>query len=124
MIQHMKPIGEGNSRQLELADGASDGPIAQVVARIGVEADDQQTRMMAAESHDQVVQIFEVLGISGQHGQRLADRPDQHPGIRGRKQPDVMGKDRTVALGLEPRGETPIARILVEQEPLREVRVP
>jgi hypothetical protein len=53
---------------LELAERDADGPIGHVMPRVGVEADDEHARMMAAGGQHQEVQVFEVLDISGKYG--------------------------------------------------------
>ncbi len=56
------------TRGFQLADGGCDPPIGQVVTGIVIESDDQNSGMMANGSHDQVMQVFEVLGIPSQNG--------------------------------------------------------
>ncbi|MGA7498950.1 MAG: hypothetical protein WBX00_19645 [Isosphaeraceae bacterium] len=68
LVQYMNPIANRNSRGFQLADGACDPPIGQVVTGIVIESDDQNSGMMANGSHDQVMQVFEVLGIPSQYG--------------------------------------------------------
>ncbi len=56
------------TRGFQLADRGCDPPIGQVVMRVIVKPDDQNPGMMANGSHDQVMQVFEVLGIPSQNG--------------------------------------------------------
>ena len=63
----VNPIANRNSRGFQLADGGCDPPIGQVVMRVIVKPDDQNPGMMANGSHDQVMQVFEVLGIPSQN---------------------------------------------------------
>ena len=68
LVQYVNPIANRNSRGFQLADGGCDPPIGQVVTGIIIESDDQNPGMMANGSHDQVMQVFEVLGIPSQYG--------------------------------------------------------
>jgi len=67
LVQYMNPIANRNSRGFQLADGGCDSPIGQVVLWVIVKPDDQDPGMMANGSHDQVMQVFEVLGIPSQY---------------------------------------------------------
>ena len=40
-------------------------PVGQVVARVSVESYDQHPRMMTTGGHDQDMQVFEILIVSG-----------------------------------------------------------
>ena len=64
----VNPIANRNSRGFQLADGGCDPAIGQVMTRVIVKPDDQNPGMMANGSHDQVMQVFEVLGIPSQYG--------------------------------------------------------
>jgi hypothetical protein len=68
LVQHVNPIANRNSRGFQLADGGCDPPIGQVVTGVVIESDDQNSGMMANGSHDQVMEVFEVLGIPSQYG--------------------------------------------------------
>ena len=68
LVHYVNPIANRNSRGFQLADRGCDPPIGQVVMRVIVEPDDQDSGMMANGSHYQVMQVFEVLGIPSQHG--------------------------------------------------------
>jgi hypothetical protein len=68
LVQYMNPIANRNSRGFQLADGGCDPSIGQVVMRVIVKPDDQNPAMMANGNHDQVMQVFEVLGIPSQYG--------------------------------------------------------
>ena len=72
LVQYVNPIANRNSRGFQLADGGCDPPIGQVVTRVIVKPDDQNPGMMANGSHDQVMQVFEVLGIPSQYGRSWA----------------------------------------------------
>jgi len=61
------PIANRNSRGFQFADGGCDPAISQVMTRVIVKPDDQNPGMMANGSHDQVMQVFEALGIPSQY---------------------------------------------------------
>jgi hypothetical protein len=63
VVQHVQPIGDRDARGFEPADCGTDRSIAQIVPRVGVEANGEHTRMMSPGRQDQVVQVLEVLGI-------------------------------------------------------------
>src|SRR5262249_49544676 len=91
--------------------------IAHVMAWIVVEINQKQTWMMTAGSDDQFMQVFKVLAITAQDGDRLADRPDQDSRIRSRQQARILGQEGIVPESPETRGEAWPARILVNQKP-------
>ena len=68
LVQYVDPIANRNSRGFQLADGGCDPAIGQVMTRVIVEPNDQYSGMMAKGSHDQVMQVFEVLGIPSPYG--------------------------------------------------------
>ena len=68
LVQYVNPIVNRNSRGFQLAHRGCDPPIGQVVTWVIVKPDDQNPGMMANGSHDQVMQVFEVLGIPSQNG--------------------------------------------------------
>jgi hypothetical protein len=56
---------------------------------------------VATRGHDQIVQVREVLGVSGQRGHGLDDRPRKHSIIGNRLEPDVLREDGIMSLRLE-----------------------
>jgi hypothetical protein len=76
LVQYVNPIADWNSRGFQLADRGCDPPISKVVMRVIVKPDDQNPGMMANGSHDQVMQVFEVLGIPSQNRESLGDGED------------------------------------------------
>ncbi len=79
------------------------------------EMTEENPGMMARRSHDQIMQVFEVLGIASQNRNALGDTKDQHSRIRDGQQSDVRSKDRIVTASPKPRGQARIAHVLVEQ---------
>jgi hypothetical protein len=72
LVQYVNPIANRNSRGFRLADGGCNPPIGQVVTGVVIESDGQYSGIMANGSHDQVMQVFEVLGIPSQYGRAWA----------------------------------------------------
>ena len=68
LVQYVNPIANRISRGFQLADRGCNPPIGQVVTRVIVKPDDQNPGMMANGNHDQVMEVFEVLGILSQYG--------------------------------------------------------
>src|SRR5271157_1253602 len=68
LVHYVNPVADRNSTGFQLADRGCNPPIGQVVTRVIVKPDDQNAGMMANGSHDQVMQVFEVLGIPSQYG--------------------------------------------------------
>jgi hypothetical protein len=85
MIQNVDAVGDQNPRRLEVSKRCRDGPLGQVMPRVVVESDDQNARVMTADSNDQVVQIGEVFVVPGQHWAALGDSPGQHSSITDRR---------------------------------------
>jgi len=94
-------IAGRNRRGFQLADRCCNPSIGQVVTRVIVKSDDKNPGMMASGSHDQVMEVFEVLGIARQNWESLGNRVDKHSRIRYRQQPDVSTEDRIVPLSPE-----------------------
>jgi hypothetical protein len=82
LVQHVNPVPNGNSRGFQLGDRGSNPAIRQVVTRVVVEPDDQNPGMMANGGHDQVMEVFEIFGVSSQNREVLDDRVDKHSRIR------------------------------------------
>jgi hypothetical protein len=78
--------------------------------------DDQDAGVMTASGHNQVVQVFKVIGIPRQNWEGLGDRVDQDLRIRDRQQPGVLGQDWIVPLSPESGSQSWIAEVFVDQE--------
>jgi hypothetical protein len=100
-VQHVNLISGRNRREFQLADRGCNSPFGQVVTRVVVQADDQNPGMMALGSHNQVMEVFEVLGVASQNWENLGNRVDQHSRIRDRQKSDVSTRDRIVPLSPE-----------------------
>ena len=84
MIQDADPVGDRHPRRLQVPNRRCNCTLGQVVPRIVVESDDQDTRVVADDCHDEVVQIGEVFVVSGQNRAAMSDSPGQHSSIADR----------------------------------------
>jgi hypothetical protein len=78
----VNPIVDWDSRRFQLADRGCNPAISQVVTRVVVKPDDQNSGVMARGSDDQVMEVFGVFGILSQDWESLGNRVDKHPRIR------------------------------------------
>jgi hypothetical protein len=62
------------------------------VARVVVESDDQDARVVTADGHDQIVKRGKIFVVPGQDCAGLGDSPGQHASTVDRPQSDVCGK--------------------------------
>jgi hypothetical protein len=76
LVQYVNHVTNGNARRLQLANGGRNLPIGQVVVRVVVKPDDQDPGMMACGGDDQVMEVFEVIGIVSQNRETFCDRVD------------------------------------------------
>ena len=80
LVQHVNAIGDGNAGGFELFDRGRDSPIGQVMVWVVVEADDEHPRMMTTGSHDQVMEVFEVLRATSSRRGTVEKAPGAEPG--------------------------------------------
>ena len=98
--EYVSTVANGDVRRLELADRGCNPPVGQVLARLVVKLDDQNSGVIAHGSDDQVMQVFEVFGVLSENRASLGDREDKRPRIRDRQQPGVGGQSGIVPVGL------------------------
>jgi hypothetical protein len=87
-------ITNRNFRGFQFANCGRDPAIGQIVARVTVKSDNQNPGMMASGSHDQIVQLFEIVGTPSQDWQGLTDGETKYARIGEGQQANVTGQDR------------------------------
>ena len=71
MVQDVKLIGHWNSRSLQFGDRADDAAVGHVARRIVVGANNKDSLMLATRRLNKVVQLQEVVVITGQEDKTL-----------------------------------------------------
>jgi hypothetical protein len=112
MIQNLNAIRDCGPRGLQVAKRRRDRPLGQIVARVIVKSDDKDTRVMAADGRNEVVQIRMV---ASEYGAALGDSPGQNSSIAGRPQTHVRRKQNVVPSSPHPCSQAATAHIFVNQ---------
>jgi hypothetical protein len=86
----MEPVLERQAGCRQVPEGVHDSTWCHVASRIVVTTDDQDARMVTPGVQDEVLQVLEVIMVSGEEDAIVLDRIDQMERISGFLETDVI----------------------------------
>lgn len=116
MVQDVKCVGQRNAGLLQIPQRPHDVAIFHVAFRIVIGADSEDAGMAAARGLDKIVKIEEIIVVSCQQEQTLADGVKQMARIRCSGKGRIHRLNHRMTCFAEPSDQRFLDRVVIEIE--------